>query len=356
MKKSICLFIALLLLLAGCKKTETSPAYDEIWVTPIYESSLQTELPPTFVPQEPLEPVEPVQYIPLEELAKEYTVSHIRKGTDPFPKNSYFSDRAAKDECIVVLSMGVGAGNITHGEERLNAFLWAVHSGDDADTRVCVYANEQFIVYDLSCTGGTVTLEWLENGSLEKTVYRAADSTDSEALFSNYGNDPEKAKADGCVIYERGTISHGWDLWEDFLAKSASGENTKVRFARAHYKVYVDDSYAGQGLAEAGYTEEDIVTTISTYELEYDGEYYILRKAFSGTVLAGGNIYYPDGPAVEEEYYSNLVLVHDERTGFDRWALLHDNTVDITAIDALLTTNSFVDTPFFEVCSTYEAK
>ncbi len=254
----------------------------------------------------------------------------------------------------MVLNMGFGSGNITHGEERLNAFILAVQSGADAGARVCVYANEQFIVYDLSCKGGTVTLEWLENSRLEKTVYRAADSTDSEALFSNYGNDPEKAKADGCVIYERGTISHGEDIWEDFLAKSAAGQNAKVRFARVRYSVYVDDTYAGQGLAEAGYTEEDTVTEISAYELEYDGEYYILRKAFPGTVLAGGNIYYPDGNAVEEEYYSHLSLVHDERTGRDRWVLLHDSTLDITAIDALLTTSSsFVDTPFFEVCSYY---
>ncbi len=86
MKKYLCLLSAFLLLLSGCKKTEASPAFDETWVTPIYESSLQTELPPTFVPEEPLEPIEQTQYIPLEELAKEYTVSHIKKDTDPFPQ------------------------------------------------------------------------------------------------------------------------------------------------------------------------------------------------------------------------------------------------------------------------------
>ena len=78
-----------------------------------------------------------------------------------------------------------------------------------------------------------------------------------------------QAKADGCVVMEDGDVTHGQEIWQNFIAATARGEEATVRYAH-YYTVGAPARY------DPDYYEEikDQYPMMFVHTLTFDGESY----------------------------------------------------------------------------------
>jgi hypothetical protein len=82
-----------------------------------------------------------------------------------------------------------------------------------------------------------------------------------------------QAKADGCVVYENGSITSGQEIWEKFVEGCEAGKRTSVRLG--FYYTLENDERISNELYEQ---EKDNYPVLFIQDLSYDGHKYTLLE------------------------------------------------------------------------------
>lgn len=113
---------------------------------------------------------------------------------------------------------------------------------------------------------------------LAALLLTASCAPEPEALrdYAPYGKIPagyslEDAKADGCVVYEDGSIASGQAVWEEFLKKTEAGTSCMVRLG-FYYTIGNPSQYAPELYEDI----KDDYPVLYIQDLTYDGTEYTL--------------------------------------------------------------------------------
>ncbi len=122
----------------------------------------------------------------------------------------------------------------------------------------------------------------------------------------------EDAIEDGCVVFDNGDIAYGQARWDQFAASVPDG---KASVRLAYY--YTLENYDDEEYYES---VKDEYPKLFVQDLEYDGEYYMLR-------------WFEDGEEIIQKYKYMLRFEGDAETpyasydSYVRYVLVNDNTV-----------------------------
>lgn len=144
-----------------------------------------------------------------------------------------------------------------------------------------------------------------------------------------------QAKADGCVVMEDGDVTHGQQIWQNFVSATKQGEEATVRYA--HYHTVGDPSRY-----DSDYYEEikDQYPMMFVHTLTFDGQYYTDTWEENGEEVTRTYRYLrhfegsPQSSTAQYERYDRYVLTNDaDATWEEMFYSLVDN--DIGGIEFL---------------------
>lgn len=135
----------------------------------------------------------------------------------------------------------------------------------------------------------------------------------------------ENAKADKCVVYENGDITHGQSIWNGFTTQARKGNAVTVRLA--YYYTLDDSSHYSKEYYES---IKDDYPVLYVKDLSFDGNKYRL-EGFEDSKLYEKEYNYmmkyegePRSPSAVFSKYTRYVLVNDNTA---TWEDIEDGAV-----------------------------